>query len=315
MSGPSTDRVTIVLPVGQGAPVPSETVAADPLDLPTGLYRVAGMTLMADGVGRGDVVRCAVAGDHRLVATDVVARTDRTTLALTCVEATDRTDAEQQAERLATFLTERFADRGLIAEVTTGMCAVHFPEELDEALAAAILEHGGSDAQHDPGTQRLGPYGYVMVSAPELPVPLHLAGAEQLLDVEVEVVAPDWEGDDEVARGWDEGVRRVLRDQAATNAALRQLLDERCYLAAIAPILRQMLLHRFPAEEVGAAPFALHPPADDEDAQRLRAAWNAARGAEGTVRWCVGDRADATLRTMIASFGLDPDADPWTPVV
>lgn len=315
MSDPSADPVTIVLPVGPGAPVPSETVAADPLDLPTGLYRVAGMTLMADGVGRGDVVRCAVAGDHRLIATDVVARTGKTTLALTCAEATDRASAEQQAQQLATFLTERFGDRGLTAEVITGMCVVHFPEELDEALAEAILEHGGHAAHHDPDAQRLGPYGYVMVSAPELPVPLHLDGAERLLDVEVEVVAPDWEGDDEVAGAWDEGVRRVLRDQAATNAALRQLLDERCYLAAIAPILRQMLLQRFTAEQVGAPPFALHPPADDEEATRLRVAWEAARTSGGTVRWCVDDAADGMLRTMIASFGLDPDADPWEPVV
>lgn len=315
MATTDPEQVTIVLPVGAGAPVPSEKVLADPLDLPTGLYRVAGVTVMADGVGLGDIVRCAVAADNQLVATEVVARTERSTLALADADATDRAAAEAEVADLAAALSARFGSRELHAEVGYAMCAVVFPEALDEDLAAFLLARSGPGAAHDPASNRLGRYGYALVSTPELPVPYALAGADDLLAVEVEVVAPDWEGDDEVARGWDPGVRRVLQDQAATDPQLRRLLGERRYLAALAPLLRQMLHHQLPAEQIGPPPFGLHPAPDDVAAATQRAEWEAARSPEGTVRWCLSDQADALMRTMITGFGLDPDADPQQPSV
>lgn len=313
MTTTEAEQVSILLPVGAGAPVPSERVTADPLDLPTGLYRVAGVTVMADGVGQGDVVRCAVAADNQLVATEVVARTERTTLALADVDAPDRAAAEAEVTALADALNEHFAGRELHAEVGYALCAVVFPTALDDELAAFLLARGGTNAAHDPTTQRLGRYGYVLVSSPELDVPHRLAGAQDLLAVEVDVVAPDWTGDDPVASAWDEGVRRVLQDRAATDPALRQLLGERRYLAALAPILRQMLAQQFPAEEIGPPPFDVAPTANEAEAAARAAAWEAARDDNGQVRWCLGDRADAMFRTMVVGFGLDPDADPRAP--
>lgn len=311
MSDTPPQQVAVRVPTGAGAPVLDERVLADPLDLPTGLYRVAGAAVLADGVGRGDVVRCAVSGDNQLVATEVVARSHRSTLVLSDVDAVDRRAAEVEVTALAEALNERFRGRDLHAEVSFAMCAVVFPASLDDELAAAVLERGGPDARLDPQAQRMGRYGYVLASSPDLPVPLALDGADALLAVEVDLAAPDWEGDDPVARAWDDGVRRVLQDQAATDPRLRQLLTERRYLAAIAPLLREMLLHELPADEVGPPPFPLEF-GDGPDDPAL-AAWEAARARGGTVRWCVGDRADTALRTMITSFGLDPDADPRQP--
>jgi hypothetical protein len=313
------EYVRIVAPTAEGAPFTSEGLWAVPRDLAAGLYQVHSIGLFTDGVSGGDVVRCEPNGEHRLVAVEVVRRSGGVTLALSPVDAHEDTDAGERLQRLADHLRDR-CEQELIVEGGMGMLAVQFDRVREDDVLAAIASFEG-DGTVDDEEQRVGGWYLHTVSYPDWPVPQLLDGTDELLAATIDLVAVDWpQVGDDLAASWPPELIEHLRDVAATDPRLREALDERRYLAAVVPSIRQGLAAEVGMDRVGRQPFALFPATGDADEvaaadEVFELEWAAARGDDGAVRWCDDPETDERFRRELTTLGLDPDADPRTPSV
>lgn len=306
------DPVKVSIPTGDGAPFVSEGVWAVPVDLSAGLYRIDSVAFMTDGVSRGDLVRCDVSTDNRLVAVELVERSPNLTTCFGLAIDVDKDAYDARLRRLWERLRERYGDK-VEMKVGFGVVAVCHPPELDEQLFATVLADCGRDGERNDEQHLLGDWQWFITTAPDWDQPEPIAGADQLLDVPVEVVAVDWAADDPVASTWDPQIVESLRSQAATNEKLRQMLDEKRYVAAVVPGLRMAMFQEFGPGAVGPQPFPLYPGEEDDD--RFAEEWAAAKDDDGRVRWCVDDDVNREFRSVLINMGLDPDADPRAAVV
>ena len=319
MADAAQDAVKVAVATGEGVPYASEGLWAQPADLPAGLYRIASVAFMTDGVSYGDLVRCDVSADGMLVATEVVERSPEVTVAVGLADRSQSDEATQaRIRRLLERLQQRYGGR-LRCEGGFGLLAVCVPVELFHQLLDTVLADCGPDAVRVEDDQLLGDWAWFVVSDPAWEAPAPIAGADELLGQGLDLVAVDWRGDDPVASTWDEALKQTLREQAATNPTLRRMLDERRYVAAVVPLLRMSLMRELGPSAVGPQPFPLYPPlADggdlDQQDQDFHHGWARAKDSGGTVRWCADDDADTRFRAALRSLGLDPDADPRQPV-
>jgi hypothetical protein len=313
------EHVRIVAPTLEGMPCASEGLLALPRDLAAGLYEVASVAFFTDGISAGDVVRCEPNGEQRLVAVEVVERSGGVTLVLAPVDASHDPDAYERLQQLADHLREHVGD-DLLVEGGMGMLTIQFDRHREPDVLAAIAAEGPGLGTVDRQEQRLGNWYFHTVAHPDWPVPEQLAGRDELLAATVDLVAVDWpRADDPLAADWPSALVEHLRDVAATDPRVRAALDDRRYLAAVVPSLRQGLAGEVGMDRVGRQPFPLFPATGDPDARAaadevFELAWTAALTDAGTVRWCVDPETDRRLRDELTSLGLDPDADPRVPV-
>lgn len=314
MSNP--ERVRVRVPTAEGAPCPGEGVWAELLDLPIGLYRVASVTWLTDGVSLGDTVRCDVARDGELVAVEVVERAPHATVVFGLAD--DQPPDDVVTRRLVE-LDAAIQDRlgpSIPAEGGLGLLAVCVPPDRVGALLEVALACSTS-RDRDDEERIIGDWRWHLASHPQWTTPEAIRGSGPLLDRNLHVVGVAWTGDDPVASRWDPGVRAALADQAATDPGLRRLLDERRYLAVFAPIVRMAVVREFGLTAVGAQPFPIGPPDPALDRETQEAEfwrrWEAARDTDGKVRWCDDETVDGHFRAIVTGLGLDPDADPRAP--
>lgn len=311
----SNDLVKIKVATSPAFPYASEGLWAQPVDLPRGLYRIDSVAIFTDGVSAGDLVRCEVNGDHDLVAVEVVERSDAVTILV--VPNVDGSEEESDArqQELVDRLADRFGDR-LAVEGGMGVLAIRYHPSTEAELFACIADGGARDDEE----QQLGDWLWSTVSHPTWPAPEPIAGADELLARSMDLVAVDWpHPDDPVVSRWPEEFVASMRERASYDERTRTMLDERRYVAAVAPALRFSLAHELGMDRVGPQPFPLHPPERaapdrvDEEELRFVEAWAAAKRADGRVRWCRSEEADEVFRSMLVQLGLDPDEDPRTP--
>ncbi len=317
MSNPECVRV--LLPTVQGVPCDAEVVWAEPRDLPAGRYEVVSVTWMADGVSFGDTVRCDVAGDGSLVAVEVVERSPHATVVFGLTDETLPDDLVTCRILDLDAAIQDLLELSLPSEGGPGILSVLVPpDRLGEVLEVAL--EGSVSRERDDGDRIIGDWTWDLASHPWWPTRQRLRGSSRLLERAVELVGVSWTGDDPVAARWHSSVRTVLREHAAIDPGLRRLLDERRYLAALAPIVRMALAEEFGFAAVGDQPFPTDPtdPTDplldpDLHEQEFRRQWEAAHDGDGRVRWCDDETLNAAFRDVITRLGLDPDADPRLP--
>lgn len=329
MSNPECVRV--LLPTVQGVPCDAEVVWAEPRDLPAGRYEVVSVTWMADGVSFGDTVRCDVAGDGSLVAVEVVERSPHATVVFGLTDETLPDDLVTCRILDLDAAIQDLLELSLPSEGGPGILSVLVPpDRLGEVLEVAL--EGSVSRERDDGDRIIGDWTWDLASHPWWPTGQRLRGSSRLLERDVELVGVSWTGDDPVAARWHSSVRTMLREQAAIDPGLRRLLDERRYLAALAPIVRMALAEEFGFAAVGDQPFPTDPtdptgptgptaPTDPTDPlldpdlheQEFRRQWEAAHDGDGRVRWCDDETLNAVFRDVITRLGLDPDADPRLP--
>lgn len=302
--------VKIRLPVVEG-PVHSESCGAEPVDIAAGHYRLTNVPMFAD-VGFRDVVRCEPGGDGRLIAVEIVERSHHINVVLVPALEGDDTDEPGHGDADPASLLDRlwphFGDR-LTVEGGLGLLAVALDPELLDELLDAIADAGSGTRDDD--AQVAGSWRWFISASPGWDQPEPLPGADDLLaEPGPDVWAIDWpDPDDELVARWPPELVEHLRVQAATDDRLRAALDDRRYLAAIAPDLRRQMAGDMGVEAVGPQPFPLFP-ADERDAEPVPSdRWLAAH-ERGRVRWAVDDEVDAIFRETLTSLGLDPDQDP-----
>lgn len=311
----TTGYVKIAVPPGEGAQHLKEDMWAEPVDLAAGVYRIDNVSFMAE-VSLDDLVRCDVSRDNWLVAVEVLERSPNVTVGFRLtVSGLSREAYRARQHRLIDRIEKRYGSR-VNWSMGGAFLSVCVPLELLDQLFETVLADSGPGAiAHEDGDlDVLGDWAWLITSHPEWDVPAPIHGANELLDREVDLVAVDWPADDPVASRWPTRVKDMLRDQAATSAHLRQLLDERRYTAALVPWLRVTLRQEHGMDAVGDQPFPLYPASNEDEQERFEQAWVAATEPDGRVRWCADDTVDAEFRRRMETLGLDPDADPRQPV-
>ncbi len=179
MSNP--DRANILVPTAEGAPYPGEGVWAEPHDLPSGLYRVASVTWLTDGVSLWDIVRCDVARDGGLVAVEVVERAPHATVVfgLTDAAAPDEVVTRRLVELDAAIRNQ--LGPSLPAEGGLGLLAVCVPpDRLGDLLEVALACSTSRDC--DDQERIVGDWFWHLVTHPDWATPEVLRGSRQLLD-------------------------------------------------------------------------------------------------------------------------------------
>lgn len=185
----TTERVKIVVPTLEGTAYGGEGVWADPCHRPGGLYRVASVTFLTEGVSLGDTVRCVVARDGRLVAVEIVERSPHATVVfgLRDVALGDEVVRHRLAE-LDAAIRDRLGS-SVPAEGGMGLLAVCvLPGRLGALLEIALASSTGCDRDNEDRVR--GDWFWHLVAHPLWPTPETLRGSGPLLDRELDPRTP-----------------------------------------------------------------------------------------------------------------------------
>lgn len=252
------------------------------------------------GVSVHDLIRFEPSRDGRVRAVEVVARSPLLTVHLLGPAA--------HTDTLKAQLVPIAGTPGTLSELDPGHLAAAVPPH----LLGVVLEHAhrsSPGAGRDDRERRAGRWEWTVTSRPNWPTPLALPAdpAELAAADELNV----WTPDDPIGREWDPRFVAELRERAAVDRDVREALRARRYLVAVVPVLCGVLARTYGPNRSHARTFPLG--AADPDA--ARAAWLAAHGPDGRVRWAPDRHVDRDLRAMLVALGLDPDADPAVPSV
>lgn len=193
------ERVTVRVPAAEGAPCRSEVVWAEPLDLPLGLYRIASVTWLTDGVSLGDTIRCDVARDGELVAVEVVERALHATVVFGLADGEPRDDVVmRRLGELDAAVQDRLGP-SVPAECGLGLLAVSVPPE---HLGALIEVARACSTRRDRDDQKrvVGDWYWHLAAHPSWATPQVLRGSGPLLEGEIDIEGVTWTCDDPVAR-------------------------------------------------------------------------------------------------------------------
>lgn len=315
-------KISVATPA---APYASESAWADPLDVPAGRYRVGNILFFPEGVSNGDVVRCEPTAAGRLVAVEVLERSELDTIVFGVADTPPAPAPGEQAENLARSLAAEFIDAfgdvtdgssGFGLESGFGLVGVQIAAGARDAVLEVAMRLSddagfGREVQGNESEGRVGAFIFFVATEPTLPVPYPLPGADELLaEPAPDFHAPNWDpADCPVASQWPKPVVDLARDYGMRTKEGAQDLEARRYMSFLAVQLRQGAFAQFGVEATGPQPFPLFTSAPGAPE------WLEAHDADGRVRWCADDDANAAFRQQFVLLGIDPDHDPALPIV
>lgn len=185
----NTELVKILVPTLEGVACRGEGVWAEPCDRPAGLYRVASVTFLTDGVSLGDMVRCVVARDGRLVVIEVVERSPHVTVVFGLRDVgLGAAVVRRRLAELDAAIRGRLGS-SIPAEGGMGLLAVCVPPgRLADLLETALASSSCRD--RDDEDRVLGDWFWHLAAHPLWATPETLRGSGSLLDRELDPRAP-----------------------------------------------------------------------------------------------------------------------------
>lgn len=165
-------------------------------DRSAGLYRVASVTWLTDGVSLGDTVRCDVARDGELVAVVVVERAPHATVVF---GLHDEEPPDEVVTRRLIELDAAIQDRlgpSVPAEGGLGLLTVSVPpDELGVLLEVAFGCSTSRDRNDD--ERVIGDWRWHLAAHPQWTTPEAIRGSGRLLDREMQETEfrTRWKGD------------------------------------------------------------------------------------------------------------------------
>jgi hypothetical protein len=161
-----------------------------------------------------------------------------------------------------------------------------------------------------------GPFFVGDIADPSLPTPWRLDWSRVPMPPTAPASLPYDLDTDTLTRTWPAEVRARLNDTVAHgDMKVYRMARDRLFRPALHRVLIDELRYRFNnPPEIAPPAWQLQSPATEEDRVAYHAEWAAARAADGVVRYSSMLDAHAYMVDVMRACGLDPNADPYTPV-